>query len=235
METEVKTTETATVKPATTSTGSTSVHGASAPRSSNFRNDRSKTGGRRGPERAPRAKPEFEQKMLNIRRVTRVASGGRRFQFSVALIAGNKRGQVGVGLGKAGDTSLAIDKALRSAKKHMITVGLNKKFSIPHEVEAKYSSAVVVLRPAPGRGIVAGSALRNVLELAGAKDISAKILSGSKNKLNIARAAIQALSSLRKVEGPVYPKKVEEVRSEPRRFDSRPRPVAPVAPKVETK
>ncbi len=146
--------------------------------------------------RDARPRNEFEQKMLNIRRVARVATGGRRFSFSVAIVAGDKKGRVGVGLGKANDTSLAIDKALRNAKKNMITVNTTKTFSIPHEVSSKYCSARVVIRPAPGRGIVAGSAVRNVIDLAGIKDVTAKILSGSKNKLNIARAAIEALTKL---------------------------------------
>jgi small subunit ribosomal protein S5 len=148
--------------------------------------------------RDARPRNEFEQKMLNIRRVARVATGGRRFSFSVAIVAGDKKGKVGVGLGKANDTSLAIDKALRNAKKNMITVNVTKTFSIPHQVESKYCSARIVIRPAPGRGVVAGSAVRNVLDLAGIKDITAKILSGSKNKLNIARAAIDALAKLGK-------------------------------------
>ena len=148
--------------------------------------------------RSDRPRNEFDQKMLNIRRVARVAAGGRRFSFSVALVAGDKKGKVGVGLGKANDTSLAIDKALRNAKKNMITVNTTKTLSIAHEVKSKYSSAVIVIRPAPGRGVVAGSAVRNVLDLAGVKDVTAKILSGSKNKLNIARAAIDALTKLGK-------------------------------------
>jgi len=148
--------------------------------------------------RDARPRNEFEQKMLNIRRVARVATGGRRFSFSVAIVAGDKKGKVGVGLGKANDTSLAIDKALRNAKKNMITINTTKTFSIGHEVESKYCSARIVIRPAPGRGVVAGSAVRNVLDLAGIKDVTAKILSGSKNKLNIARAAIEALAKLGK-------------------------------------
>ena len=148
--------------------------------------------------RDARPRNEFEQKMLNIRRVARVATGGRRFSFSVAIVAGDKKGKVGVGLGKANDTSLAIDKALRNAKKNMITVNTTKTLSIAHEVESKYCSARIVIRPAHGRGVVAGSAVRNVLDLAGIKDVTAKILSGSKNKLNIARAAIDALSKLGK-------------------------------------
>jgi small subunit ribosomal protein S5 len=149
----------------------------------------------RGRPERPRA--EFEQKIISLRRVTRVVAGGRRFSFSVALVAGDKKGRVGVGLGKAGDTSLAIDKALRDAKKHMIKIPLTKTGSIPHEVEAKYSSARLVMKPAPGRGIVAGSAIRGVLELGGVKDVMAKLISPSKNQLNMAQASVLALNSFK--------------------------------------
>lgn len=153
-----------------------------------------RSGGGRRPQRDARPRPEFDQKILDIRRVARVAAGGRRFNFSVAVVIGDRNGSVGVGTGKAGDTSFAIDKAVRSAKKQMIKLHLTKDGSITHEVWTKYASARVMLRPAPGRGLVAGSALRNVLELAGVRGITAKILSPSKNKLNIARAAIIALT-----------------------------------------
>lgn len=118
--------------------------------------------------------------------------------FSVAVVAGDRKGRVGVGLGKANDTSLAIDKATRDAKKHMIKVSATKTMSIPHPVDAKYSSATVSLVPVPGRGLVAGSSIRTVLELAGMTDIVGKLLSGSKNKINIARVAVLALSKLSK-------------------------------------
>lgn len=144
-----------------------------------------------------RTRPEFDTKMIQIRRVTRVVAGGRRFSFSVAIVAGNGKGSVGVGIGKAADTATAIEKATKSAKKTMIKVRLDDKMMIPHAVEAKDSSARVIIMPALGRGMVAGSAVRNVLELAGIKNVRAKILSGSKNKLNIARAAIKALGTLR--------------------------------------
>ncbi len=148
------------------------------------------------PARAERPRAEFEQKIIALRRVTRVVAGGRRFSFSVALVAGDKKGRVGVGLGKAGDTSLAIDKALRDAKKHMIRIPITKTNSIPHEVYAKYSSGRIIIKPAPGRGVVAGSAARSILELAGIKDVMAKIVSPSKNQLNVAQAALKALKSL---------------------------------------
>lgn len=165
-----------------------------APRGGNRPGGPRKGGPRGGFERA---RPEFDNKMIQIRRVTRVVAGGRRFAFSVALVAGNRKGSVGVGVGKAGDTALAIDKAMKNAKKNMIKVRLNKEMMIPHEVTAKASSGTVMIMPARGRGLVAGSSVRNVLDLAGIKNVRAKVLSGSKNKLNIARAAVKALSQLR--------------------------------------
>lgn len=148
--------------------------------------------------RPERVRPEFDQKIISIRRVTRVMAGGRRFSFSVAMVIGDKRGKVGVGIGKAGDTQLAIEKAVRDAKKHMITVSMNKEGHIPHDVHTKYASSEVMMMPAPGRGLVAGSSVRTVLEHAGVKDITAKIFSRSKNKLNNARAAVEALKLLKK-------------------------------------
>ncbi len=159
-------------------------------------------GGRRprrgGSARPERTRPEFDQKIISIRRVTRVMAGGRRFSFSVAMVCGDKKGKVGVGIGKAGDTQLAIDKAVRDAKKHMIVVPMNKDSHIPHDVHTKYASSEVMIMPAPGRGLVAGSSVRTVLELAGVKDVTAKIFSRSKNKLNNARAAVEALKQLKK-------------------------------------
>lgn len=140
---------------------------------------------------------EPEQKIIDIRRVTRVVAGGRRFSFSVALVVGDKNGRVGVGLGKGSDTAIAIDKALKQGKKAMIKIPFTKNRSIKREVEAKYCSARVYIQPAKGKGLVAGSSLRNVLDLAGITDVNAKILSRSKNKLNIARAAIMALSQVK--------------------------------------
>lgn len=147
--------------------------------------------------RPERVRPEFEQKIINIRRVTRVMAGGRRFSFSVAMVIGDKKGKVGVGIGKAGDTQQAIEKAVRNAKKHMIVVPMNKDSHIPHDIKVKYASSEVMIMPAPGRGLVAGSSVRTVLEHAGVKDVTAKIFSRSKNKLNNARAAIEALKLLR--------------------------------------
>lgn len=154
-------------------------------------------GDRRGGDRgSDRARSEFAQKMIGLRRVARVMAGGRRFNFSAALVLGDKKGRVGVGVGKAADTQLAIEKATRTAKKAMLTLNLTKNRSIRHNVEAKYCASVVEIRPSPGRGLVAGSSVRTVLELAGITDVTAKLMSRSKNPINNARVAIEALKKL---------------------------------------
>jgi small subunit ribosomal protein S5 len=143
-----------------------------------------------------REKPEFEQKILTIRRVTRVVAGGRRMSFSVAMAIGDKKGSIGFGIGKAGDTALAITKALRAAKKNLLRLKTTKTFSIPHEVTAKFCSSQVVIRPNKGKGMVAGSTIRDMLILGGIKDVTGKIHSGSKNKLNNAQATMKALAQI---------------------------------------
>ncbi len=152
---------------------------------------------RRGGRREERVRSEFDQKMISIRRVARVVAGGRRFSFSVAMVIGNRKGKVGVGLGKAGDTQMAIEKAARAARRALIEVPMNKMQHIPHDVQAKYSASEIMIMPAPGRGLVAGSSVRTVLDLAGVKDVTAKILSRSKNHLNNARATVKALEKLK--------------------------------------
>lgn len=148
----------------------------------------------RGRSSFNKVKPEFDQKILDIRRVTRVVAGGRRFSFSVALVAGDKKGAIGLGLGKAGDTALAINKALRNAKKNMVRLKLTKTMSIPHELSAKFASSQVSLSPNKGRGLVAGSVVRDIVKISGMKDITGKIVSNSKNKLNNAKAVMAALA-----------------------------------------
>jgi small subunit ribosomal protein S5 len=160
-----------------------------------------RTGG--GRPRAPRERSEFEQATLDVRRVARVMGGGRRFSFSVTVVIGDRKGRVGVGLGKGADTALAIDKAVRSAKKNLIMVPLTKDNSIAHSVNARYGSSDIEIIPSPGRGLVAGSAMRIVLEYAGVTNVVTKILSRTKNKLTIARATVMALDSLAKHPAPV--------------------------------
>lgn len=196
------TSDTAVASPETTATDAPAPVSADRPqrgRRGRDGGDDKRGGARRGRRtaRPERTRPEFDQKIISIRRVTRVMAGGRRFSFSVAMVIGDKAGRVGVGIGKAGDTQLAIDKAIRDAKKHMIVVPMNKDGHLPHDVYTKYASSEVMIIPAPGRGLVAGSSVRIVLELAGVKDVTAKIFSRSKNKLNNARAAVEALKQLK--------------------------------------
>lgn len=159
---------------------------------------RKPSGDRRGGRRPERVKPEFDQKIVSIRRVTRVMAGGRRFSFSVSMLIGDKNGRVGFGMGKSNDTSLAINKALQDAKKHMVSISRTKTASIPHEVEAKYKSSQVWLSPNKGKGLVSGAAIRDIFNLAGMTDVTAKIYSRSKNPINNVRATMMALAKLPK-------------------------------------
>lgn len=130
-------------------------------------------------------------------RVTRVVAGGRRFSFRATVGVGNKKGKIGVGVAKSVDVSQAVEKAVSDARKNMMVLPI-KEGTIPHEVSAKYASARVFLKPAPkGKGLVAGGAVRVICELAGIENISAKILSKSTNKLNNARATLEALKKLK--------------------------------------
>ena len=138
-------------------------------------------GERRGRGNRDERRSEFAQKLIGIRRVARVMAGGRRFNFSVAIVIGDKKGRVGVGLGKAGDTALAIDKATRDAKRNMLALELTKNRSIKHNVRAKHCASVVEIRPSPGRGLVAGSSVRAVLELGGVSDVTAKLFARQNN------------------------------------------------------
>ncbi len=142
-----------------------------------------------------REKPEFDQKMIDLARVTRVVKGGRRFSFRASVVIGNRKGKVGFGVAKGGDVSIAIGKAVVEAKKNMINVKRTNT-TIAFDVQEKYGAARVMLRPAQeGRGVVAGGAMRAVIELAGIKDVVAKSL-GTSNKLNVAKATMRALEKL---------------------------------------
>lgn len=140
----------------------------------------------------------FEQKLIDLRRVARVVAGGRRFSFRATVVVGNRLGEVGVGTAKGSDTAAAIQKASRLAEKNTLKVPLTKHSSVPHDVYGKYASAKVIIRPAvEGKGLVAGSSVRSVLDLAGVKNASAKILSRTKNKISNARAAMEAIKKLK--------------------------------------
>ena len=144
---------------------------------------------------------EFADRMLEIRRVTRVVAGGKRFSFRATVVVGDFRGRVGVGVAKGLDVASAIAKAKRMGERDAIRVELKDHRTIPHEIEAKYSAARVLLKPArKGNGLIAGGSVRTVLELLGVKDISAKILGRTTNKLTNAMATWEALKKFKPAE-----------------------------------
>lgn len=151
----------------------------------------------RGFRRGVRVKDEFESKLLDLARVVRVTGGGKRLRFRAVVIVGNRKGKIGIGIDKGRDVSQAVEKATNKAKKNLVSVVIQEG-TIPHQVEAKVGPARILLKPQKkGRGLVAGGAVRAICDLAGIKNISSKILSGSKNKLNNARATMEALKKLR--------------------------------------
>jgi len=149
------------------------------------------------PKRAYKAKPEWSERVVSIQRVTKVVKGGKKMSFRAVVVVGNEQGKVGVGVGKAGDVITAVRKGVTDGKKHIIEVPLTSSNSIPHPINGRFGAAKLVLRPsAPGSGVIAGSSIRTVLELAGIKNILSKQL-GSNNLLNNARASVNGLSLLR--------------------------------------
>ena len=154
---------------------------------------------RKGKQRKRKEKKDtaWQERVVQIRRVSKVVKGGKKLSFRAIVVVGNERGQVGVGVGKAGDVINAVRKAVSDGKKHLISIRLNKSASITHISTGIAGGAKVFMRPAaPGTGVIAGGAVRTVLELAGIKNILAK-QQGSNNPLNNARAAINALEQIR--------------------------------------
>jgi len=144
-----------------------------------------------------REAPEFDQKIIDLARVTRVMAGGKRMRFRACVAIGDKKGKFGIGLAKGADVSIAVNKAVNKAKKSMHTIPIVKG-TIPHLVWSKYKAARVMLKPAPkGTGVKAGGAVRILLELAGVQDVVSKIL-GTNNKISNVRAFVQAVSLFRK-------------------------------------
>lgn len=143
-----------------------------------------------------REQKEYDQKLLDLARVTRVVKGGRRFRFRATLVIGNRKGKVGVGVAKGADVSMAIEKSYNDAKKNLVEINLDGN-TIPHDTLLKLGSAKILLKPAAeGRGIIAGGAIRAVVDLAGIRDIVSKSL-GSANKLSVARATVMALKKMK--------------------------------------
>lgn len=139
---------------------------------------------------------EFEERVVNVNRNSKVVKGGRRFSFSALVVVGNRKGMVGYGLGKANEVADAIRKGTELAKRNMLPITLRAD-TLPHEAMGEFTGAKVLLRPASeGTGVIAGGAVRAVLELAGVKDVLAKSL-GSNNQLNVTKATMKALGDLR--------------------------------------
>ncbi|MBI4122168.1 MAG: 30S ribosomal protein S5 [Parcubacteria group bacterium] len=152
---------------------------------------------RGGPRRDSREDSEFDQKILDIARVTRVTEGGKRMSFRATVAVGDHRNRVAIGIGKGLDVTIAVNKAVTQAKKDMMRVPLTKTGSIAHSSSAKYGASKVMVKPAPtGTGIIAGGVMRIILELAGVRNVTAKII-GSPNKINNARATLLALANIR--------------------------------------
>src|SRR3989339_281705 len=150
-------------------------------------------------------KPEFEQKIVDIARVTRVMAGGKRMSFRACVAIGDRNGRVAIGLAKGADVTIAVNKAVNRAKKEWVEVPMVND-TIPHDVYQKHGAAKILLKPARrGKGLIAGGAARIILELAGVKNVTSKIL-GTNNKVNIVKGLMVALKSIRKVE-----KKVEKM------------------------
>ncbi len=145
----------------------------------------------------PKEKPEFDQQIVDLARVTRVTKGGKQLSFRATVLIGDHNGRVGYGVEKGKDVQIAVEKAVNHAKKNLINVPFMYS-TIPHIVEAKHKAAKVLLKPAPqGSGVIAGGAVRAVLEMAGVQNVSSKMLGKTSNKMNNIKATFAALQQFR--------------------------------------
>jgi len=154
---------------------------------------------RRNNDGQERERSEFDQKVVEVKRVTRVVAGGKRMRFRALVVIGDHKGRVGLGLRKGSDVSESVNKAVNAAKKNLVTLPLVNE-TLPHEMKVKYKSSVLMLKPArPGTGVIAGGAVRSVMELAGVKNVVSKML-GSNNKVNNIKAIFSAFKQMRSKE-----------------------------------
>ncbi|MFH1456654.1 MAG: 30S ribosomal protein S5 [Patescibacteria group bacterium] len=156
--------------------------------------------------RKPREVPEFEQKMVDLARVTRVTKGGKQLSFRALVVIGDRKGRVGFGIGKGKDVTVSVSKAVDKAKKNLMNVSFNKIGTVPYEIHFKFKAAKIMLKPAPqGTGLKVGGPMRTVLDLAGAENIVGKMIGKSANKINYVTATYLALKNL-----PVLKNKIQE-------------------------
>lgn len=178
----------------------------------------------RGPRRAGgrfEKKDDFEQRILDIARVTRVMAGGKRMRFRACVAIGDRKGKIAIAVGKGADVTIAVNKAVSKARKNIVDVPIIND-TIPHRVFNKFSAAKILFKPArKGRGVIAGSVVRVILELAGIKNITSKIL-GTNNKVSNAKCTIEALKLLRRVE-PKRTEKKDEKKEDKKKEDEKPK------------
>jgi len=183
--------------PATNPAGTDRTKTTRPARGNNDRNN-NRRGGRNNDRRRP-VKDDFEEKVVTINRVTKVTKGGRHFRFAAVVVVGNKKGQVGFGIGKANEVPDAIKKGVKEARKNLVTIPM-RNTTVPHQILGEYGAGKVLIKPAKeGTGVIAGGPARAVIELAGIADIYTKSL-GSNNPINMIRATLDGLTHMQTAE-----------------------------------
>lgn len=155
----------------------------------------------------------IDKKMVALNRISKTVKGGRKPRFNAIVVVGDRNGKIGVGMGKGAETSVAIEKATSDAKKHMVNIAIHGT-TIPHEIIGRFETTKIIMKPsAEGNGVIAGGAVRDVVEMAGIKDITTKLY-GSNNKINVVKATFDGLTKLRNAEqiAAIRGKSVEEVK-----------------------
>ena len=229
---ETKTPETTEETPKAAAPAAPAADKSAAPTKNEGR--RPRRGGRRNDRR--KEPKEFEESIIQIDRVTRVTKGGRQMRFRVSVVIGDGKGRVGFGIGKSGEVMVGVQKAVAVAKKNLINVPIFED-SIPHQIIGRFKSSQVLLFPAPeGKGVIAGGAVRKIMELAGGKNVLSK-MHGSRNRVNAAKATMAALQGLKNT----APHKVKSAEAEEAKTEEAPKkapakkPAAKKATKKTTK